>query len=154
MLLTKSDICEVTGLTHDQFEAWCRQGVIQPVNAGRGRGNHRRFGLVQATALIYAFQWKRCGASLSTMRDVIACVTQYTEDELQAELRKGNRIPFLVPGQTSRLWPVPASMTLPDLLDLEWSYTEAAKRIARIERRLGSESTVGRRRGLARSSNQ
>ena len=63
MLLTKSDICEITGLTHDQFEAWCRQGVIQSVNAGRGRGNHRRFDIVQATALLYSFQWKRCGAS-------------------------------------------------------------------------------------------
>src|SRR5687767_5352284 len=63
--LTTNEICALTGLRPTTLQDWVAKGIVRPLDyGGSGRGNSRRFSLMQAIALAYGMALRRhvgCG---------------------------------------------------------------------------------------------
>jgi DNA-binding transcriptional MerR regulator len=146
-LLSSADILEVTGLTPKQLQIWCEVGVVQP-QGGNGRGDHRRFTVMQTLALSYARLWSMSGATTPLLRSVVEFITGFTEDELLAEFKAGRKLLIVVPGGKASLQK-PRKNDPFDywLLDIEQQYKRVLELIEEIENR-PHRNVRGRSRGL------
>jgi hypothetical protein len=152
MLLTTADVCTVADITSAQLAAWCKQGLIDPVEGGERQGKHRLFNVVQAVALAHANKWRSCGASLSSMAAIIRFITGYTEEGLQREFAAGCRVAFYLGIKPSEdgsgyetepiLLPMLDGSIPPKQVDLQDTYEEVTERINDIK----SKRAVNKRR--------
>ena len=121
--------------------------MVTPAS-GEGRGNHRKFSVVQAVALKYAKNWAAERASLLLVRGIVEFLTSFTEEELLAEFEAGRKI--LIPvaagrGKSSLVEEVKHMDC--SSLNIEIVYREVTKKISRMEKKQKPNRT-GRNRGL------
>lgn len=149
-----ADVVHPAGLTPKEFNTWLRKGVVVPAVAGKGRGQHRQFTLLQAVAIVYAAQWWRNGAGLETVRQVVGCVTKFDERGLRREIAAGRLFAVPILGLGCRLikptkkWLREVGVDrIPAPLDLQFNYSRVVKKIAELGKRPGNAK--GRSRGTS-----
>ena len=59
MKLSSGDVCEVAGVTLNVLDAWCTQGVVQPLAGGNGHGKHREFSVMQTVGIALVVELRK-----------------------------------------------------------------------------------------------
>lgn len=93
-MLMVGDVLQVIGplgVNYEQIRTWCEKGFIKPAAGGWGKGNSRRFTLMQAVGLAVAAKvyTGEQGCRLTYLRKVVSAFAGMTEEELVKEFRKG-----------------------------------------------------------------
>lgn len=146
MNMTSGDLREIAGLTESQLRSWRERGVLAK---GRGKGNHMFFTFPELLAATYAGKLIAFGYG-NAADAVIEFLAGFSEDELLAEFKKGNRFLLPIPGAL-KLRPLPDDL-VGSHFDLEGIYkciVLAMERAAKDQKAKRSKRRRGRRRGLA-----
>jgi hypothetical protein len=51
---TRSDVCRILGLRHQQYMALCDHGIAVPARGGDGPGSYRLFSLMRVVGMLVA----------------------------------------------------------------------------------------------------
>ena len=154
-LLSTGDVIEVTGLSSKAFRIWLDKKLIAPVEGGTGQGHHARFSLIQCVAISVAKQLResRRGCALAYVGDVIAAFEKQTEEELLEQFEAGaTQFMAAMPAGGGVHLVLDSRKTFADV-DVEKTYKDVKKKIAKIERKL-KHHVGGRGRGLAGSNKE
>jgi len=100
--LTSGDVCELSGVTQSTLDRWIKAGHLAPANNSRGTGVHRRFSVMEATAVAFGRQLREQHCSIEWTGAVVDYVANLAEDDLLAAMRRGETF----------LLPVPPDLTL------------------------------------------
>lgn len=128
-LLTSGDIAEVTGVPMQTINEWSAKGVLAPTQNGRGQGRNRLFTKIDAVALAYGYAWRQGGIGLDLVKQIVNCVTRFSEKELLKEFKAGRKITILLPGAETELSAAPPSVQIPKALNLELVYHQVTDRL-------------------------
>lgn len=106
--LSSGDVRALTGLPQPTLSRWVDASLACPaLNAGKG--HHRRFTVVEATALAYGARLREEGFGAQWIEDAMAFVANLSEAELEEAFDEGRTLPFPLPphlGQSRLLVPV------------------------------------------------
>jgi hypothetical protein len=96
LLLNSGDVLAVTGIPQTTLDRWCDACLVNPVNNKRGQGKHRRFTVVEATALAYGNAWRQAG--VKNVCNVVKFIANMSQDELERHITNGYTFLFAAPG--------------------------------------------------------
>lgn len=145
--LSIGDLSELSTVPVGTLAKWCRKGVLKPLAAAEGTGNHRRFSVAQATALMYAAEWHERGAGIRIVENIIDTLTPLSDEELLNEFARGNTH-LLPPLEHLLHLPKDVIGTDGETFNVQRVYRQAIKRIREMEKR--PKSVRGRSRGLVK----
>jgi hypothetical protein len=148
MLLTVTDVADVTGVMPHNLTSWCERGFVKPVVEANGPGNHRQFTITQAlgVAVANAVRASERGCALSFVSNVVEGFGKLTEQELLKKFDKGaTHLMFAV--RTGSGATVVLDGPQPDRIDVRGIYRNVKKKIDRLAQEPGNAR--GRNRGLA-----
>jgi len=95
-MLTTNEVCECCGVAPSTLQGWIEQELFAPAEpGGKGRGNTRRFSVMQAVGIAVAAEIFKTPRSCATsfVGRVVRAFTALPEAELQKRL-KGGRTHF------------------------------------------------------------
>lgn len=83
-ILSKSDVEQVTGILARRLTQWIANGIV-PGKGGEGRGNHRRFSLMEVVGIAIAWELyiSDRGCALSYAKAVIEAFAKSSPEELE-----------------------------------------------------------------------
>jgi DNA-binding transcriptional MerR regulator len=141
--LSSAEVLEVAGTTEMQLRDWCQKGTIKPAG-GRGRGNHRKFSVLQTVGIAVSIELRNSdrGCSADYMRRVISAFATVTEEELLQAFE--NRTRYFELEHNGRV--LLHSEKYPGCVDVQKNYKQIEKQIKRMSKT--EPNPTGRNRGL------
>src|SRR5262249_55020910 len=97
-MLTTAELCELAGVTPRTLQSLLEAGAVVPADTGaKGRGNTRRFDLMQAVAVAHAADFIRAGCDRSWANAACAWVSRQNPGRLLVDLKAGKTLLSLRP---------------------------------------------------------
>lgn len=91
-MLSNADVVELSQLAVPTLQHWVEGGVVVPTEpGGKGRGNGRKFDLMNALGVVVGARVYRSdqGCHLDFLKNLVAAFSAWDEAEMLAEFRKG-----------------------------------------------------------------
>ena len=144
--LSLADLSETAELSEKLLDNWCDAGHIVPVEGGDGRGNHRRFSLMQAVGIAVATHVYRSehGCVLGYVAEVVAAFAAADETWLKKQFVAGRTHLARVYGGEIKL-----QGKQYDWADVGAIHRDVLAKVAEIAARPVIAKAGGRKRGLA-----
>lgn len=127
--LTTGGIVSITGILGREFKYWLEQGIIAPVEGGKGQGNHCKFSVMQAVGIGVANALRQTdrGCVLPYVGQIVTAFEKLSEERLE-ELFDENRTHFAaLVGQP--LHPILQPGEFPDQVDVQDIYRRVTNHV-------------------------
>ena len=106
--ITPTELLHLSGVPDTTLDQWGRS-ILNPTGGGRGRGHRRKYGLVDAVAVVNAGAIRAAGSTGDHVGEVVKNLATLTRDELEGAVKGGRVIcvPALAGAALGALLPVP-----------------------------------------------
>jgi len=137
--LTSGDVCELADIAQSTLDRWIKSGHLKPANNSRGTGVHRRFSIMEATAVAFGKQLRERKCSIEWTGQVVQFVANMSEADLIAAMGRGETFLLPVPSDLCLTKPpIRSGMTnnqreMIRQFDLGETYLEVQRRIVANE---------------------
>ncbi len=96
VLLSTSETARMLGISERQVQNWIKDGIVNTLRKGQGRGNHHLLDLMSVLAIACARDSRRRGLSLLQAGYVCEWLMNHSLESLQEQWRRGQVFLFVV----------------------------------------------------------
>lgn len=90
--LSLGEVAEIAGIPLTTLDRWVSNGLVTPAHSGGGPGNHRRFNLVQAVAVVCGAAHRAVGLQGQWVEAVVRAVADLSLKQLDRALDAGETL--------------------------------------------------------------
>lgn len=103
VLLSTSETARMLGISERQVQNWIKDGIVNTLRKGQGRGNHHLLDLMSVLAIACARDCRQRGMSLLQASHVCEWLLNHSLESLQEQWRRGQVFLFVVGDEVSPL---------------------------------------------------